>query len=160
MGREKRSSVRPLVFTPLRGRSIMFVVLLIVTFTIATAASAAVARVFDRPLSGIIARLIPDELAVAWQRYIIFGLFLVGINGGVRIWQFEKYVLPPFARAEPLVLNADRWALEVYRTLMGTLRSVAAVLLVLFVLALVAYIIVRQREMTTMRSQRSSVRSA
>ena len=136
----------------------MFVVLLIVTFTIATAASAAVARVFDRPLSGIVTRLIPDELAVAWQRYIIFGLFLVGINGGVRIWAFEKYVLPPFAQADPLVLNADRWALEVYRTLMGTLRSVAVVLLILFIVALVAYVILRQREATTVR--RSSTRAA
>ena len=124
----------------------MFVVLLIVTFTIATAASAAVARAFDRPLSGIIARIIPDELAVAWQRYIIFGLFLVGINGGVRIWQFEKYVLPPFRQADPLDLNADRWALEVYRTLMGTLRSLAFVLFVVFAVSLFTYIVIRKRE--------------
>ena len=132
----------------------MFVVLLIVTFTIATVASAAVARAFDRPLSGIVARLIPEELAVAWQRYIIFGLFLIGINGGVRIWAFEKYVLPPFGRAEPLVLNADRWALEVYRTLMGTLRSVAGVLLLIFIVALVGYVILRKREATTVRPER------
>jgi hypothetical protein len=138
----------------------MFVVLLIVTFTIATAASAAVARVFDRPLSGIVARLIPDELAVAWQRYIIFGLFLIGINGGVRIWAFEKYVLPPSGRAEPLVLTPDRWALEVYRTLMGTLQSVAGVLLIIFVVSLVAYVILRQREMTLVRAERHSARAA
>ena len=124
----------------------MFVVLLIVTFSIATAASAAVARVFDRPLAGIVTRLIPDEMAVAWQRYVVFGLYLVGINGGVRIWEFEKYVLPPFGRAEPLVLTPDRWALEVYRTLMGTLQSVAAVLLGLFIAALLAYVVIRQRE--------------
>jgi hypothetical protein len=124
----------------------MFVVLLIVTFSIATVASAAVARVFDRPLGGIVARLIPDELAVAWQRYVVFGLYLIGINGGVRIWEFEKYVLPPFGRAEPLVLTPDRWALEVYRTLMGTLQSVAGVLLGLFVAALIAYVVIRQRE--------------
>jgi len=126
----------------------MFVLLLLVTFAIASAACVVVTRIFDRPLAGIIARLIPDELAVAWQRYIVFGLYLVGINGGVRIWEFEKYVLPPYAGVrEPLVLTPDRWALEVYRTLMGTLQSVALVLLALFVIALVAYFVIRAREL-------------
>ena len=76
----------------------------------------------------------------------LFGLYLVGVNGGVRIWEFEKYVLPLGSEHETLILTADRWALEVYRTLMGTLRSVAAVLLLLFVLALIAYLVVRARE--------------
>ena len=44
-------------------------------------------RMFDQPLAGIIARLIPDELSVAWHRYVLFGLYLVGVNGGVRIWE-------------------------------------------------------------------------
>jgi hypothetical protein len=126
----------------------MFVLLLLVTLAIATAACLVVTRIFDRPLAGIIARLIPDELAVAWQRYIIFGLYLVGINGGVRIWEFEKYVLPyRGVEREPLVLTPDRWALEVYRTLMGTLQSVALVLLGLFAIALVAYLVIRAREL-------------
>jgi hypothetical protein len=124
----------------------MFVLLLLVTFSIAAAASFVVVRMFDRPLAGIVARLIPDELAIAWQRYVTFGIYLVGVNGGVRIWEFEKYVLPPYSAAEPLVLTADRWALEVYRTLMGTLQSVAIVLLALFAVALVGYLAVRRRE--------------
>lgn len=124
----------------------MFVLLLVVTFTLATAASYGVARLFNAPLSGIVTRLVPDEFAVAWQRYILFGLFLVGVNGGVRIWEFEKYVLPGGATPQPLLLTADRWALEVYRTLMGTLQSVAIVLLILFVVGLFAYVIVRSRE--------------
>ena len=125
----------------------MFVLLLIVTFTLATSASYVIARLFDRPLGGIVARLIPDELAIAWQRYILFSLYLVGVNGGVRIWEFEKYVLPGATVPVPLVLTADRWALEVYRTLMGTLRSVAVVLFILFVVALVIYLVMRAREM-------------
>ena len=124
----------------------MFVLLLVVTFTLALAASFVVARTFNQPLAGIIARLIPDELSVAWHRYILFGLYLVGINGGVRIWEFEKYVLPIGATHDTLVLTPDRWALEVYRTLMGTLQSDAGVLLLLFVLALIAYLIVRAKE--------------
>jgi hypothetical protein len=126
----------------------MFVLLLVVTFTIAAAASFVITRMFSRSLAGIIARLIPDELAVAWHRYIVFGLSLIGVNGGVRIWEFEKYVLPLGAEHETLVLTPDRWALEVYRTLMGTLRSIALVLLLFFVVALIAYLGVRARERT------------
>jgi hypothetical protein len=124
----------------------MFVMLLIVTFSISAAASFVIARLFDRPLGGIVQRLIPDEMAVAWHRYIHFGLYLVGVNGGVRIWEFEKYVLPRGGLPEPLLLTADRWALEVYRTLMGTLQTVAEVLLVFFLVALLAYLIIRSRE--------------
>jgi hypothetical protein len=124
----------------------MFVLLLVVTFTIATAASYVLARMFDKPLAGIIARLIPDEMSVAWHRYVLFGLYLIGVNGGVRIWEFQKYVLPIGVARDTLVLTADRWALEVYRTLMGTLQSIAQVLLLIFLVSLVAYLIVRARE--------------
>ena len=124
----------------------MFVLLLVVTFTIATVASFVISRMFDRSLAGIIARLIPDELAVAWHRYVLFGLYLIGVNGGVRIWEFEKYVLPLGAGHETLLLTPDRWALEVYRTLMGTLRSIAVVLLMFFAVALISYLGLRARE--------------
>ena len=133
----------------------MFVLLLIVTFSIAVVASFIVARMFNAPLAGIVARLIPDELAVAWHRYVVFGLYLIGVNGGVRIWEYEKYVLPLGAARESLELTPDRWALEVYRTLMGTLRSIAAVLLLLFVLALLAYLGVRSRSKEGVSAARS-----
>ena len=42
------------------------------------------------------------------------------------------------------MLTPDGWALEVYRTLMGTLRSDAGVLLLLFVTALFGYLVVRR----------------
>jgi hypothetical protein len=40
-------------------------------------------------------------------------------------------------------LTTERWILEVYRTLIGTLQSVAWMLLVFFVFALIAYVVVR-----------------
>ena len=45
------------------------------------------------------------------------------------------------------VLNADRWVLEVYRTIIETLQSVAWMLLVFFVFALIAYVVVRGFEL-------------
>ena len=49
------------------------------------------------------------------------------------------------------MLNADRWALEVYRTVIGTLQSVAWLLLVFFMFALVAYAVVRVLDLRQMR---------
>ena len=54
------------------------------------------------------------------------------------------------------MLNGDRWALEVYRTLIGTLQGIAWALLLFFGLALVAYLVVRALEL---RSGRGDVQS-
>jgi hypothetical protein len=48
---------------------------------------------------------------------------------------------------EAIVLNAERWAFEVYHTIISTLQSIAWMLLVFFVFALIAYVIVRGMEM-------------
>lgn len=125
----------------------MFVTLLIVTFLIALAVSFIVARIFDRPLRQILGRLIAEELSVAWHRYIVFAVYVVGVSGGVRIWNLEQYILPRPNDQPPLVLDANRWTLEVYRTVIGTLQSIAWLLLVFFVFALLAYVIMRGMEL-------------
>lgn len=130
----------------------MFIALLLVTFLIAAATSFAVARAFQRPVAVILARIVADELALAWQRYVVFAIYLVGINGGVRIWELEKYVAPRGKNAAPLVLDTDRWALEVYRTLIEALQSIAWALLLFFGVALLAYLVVRSLELRAVRA--------
>jgi len=125
----------------------MFVTLLLVTFVIALVVSFIVARIFDRPLRQILGRLIAEELSGAWHRYIVFAVYVVGISGGVRIWNLEQYILPRSNDQPPLVLDANRWTLEVYRTVIGTLQSIAWLLLVFFVFALLAYVIMRGMEL-------------
>lgn len=44
-----------------------------------------------------------------------------------------------------IVLNGDRWVLEVYRTIIGTLQGVAWMLLLFFAVALIACVIVKRR---------------
>ncbi len=123
----------------------MFISLLIVTFAIAAATASVVAFFFHKPVAAILTRIISDELALAWQRYVIFGVYLVGITGGVRIWELERYVSPS-GRQQLLELTVDRWALEIYRTLVGSLQSIASALLAFFIIALVAYLVVRSIE--------------
>ena len=46
-----------------------------------------------------------------------------------------------------LTLTRDRWIIEVYRTIIESLASVAWMLLVFFVFALIAYVVVRGIEL-------------
>jgi hypothetical protein len=131
----------------------VFLTLLAVTFSVAALVSLLVARLFDRPLRQILARLVDPDLSVAWHRYIIFAIYVVGIAGGVRVGSLQRYLQPANDAGPPVTLNADRWTLEIYQTAIGTLQSVAWMLLVFFVFALLAYVVVRGLE--TRRAPRS-----
>lgn len=123
----------------------MFLTLLIVTFLTALAVSMIIVLLFNKALGRILARIINDEISIAWSKYMMFAIFVVGISSGVRIGALEKYITASQFRenAEVVVLNMDRWVLELYRTIIGTLQGVAWMLLVFFVFSLVAYVIVR-----------------
>ncbi len=126
----------------------MFITLLIVTFVIAFVVSSIVVLVFGRPVNNILTRIIADKISSAWSRYLKFAIYITGISSGVRIWELEKYITKPrYEGSEIVRLNAERWVLEVYRTVIGTLQGVAWMLLVFFVFALIAYVIVRAFEL-------------
>lgn len=121
----------------------MFITLLAVTFLIAAAVTTVVARVFQHSLAGILQRIFVADIAAAWHRYMTFAIYVVGISGGVRVWELEKYISPQSKDMPQLTLNHERWVLEVYRTVIQTLQSTAWLLLVFFIIAIVAYGIVR-----------------
>ena len=125
----------------------MFITLLLVTFLIAAGVAAAVARFFSTPVQRILGHIVAEDITFAWSKYIWFAIFVVGISSGVRIWELERYITPMDpSRMETLVLTRDRWVLEVYRTIIGSLQGIAWLLLVFFAFALVAYVIVRVGE--------------
>lgn len=121
----------------------MFFTLLLVTFTLAIAVSFGVVKTFDNALESIFKRIIQDKISGVWKKYITFAAYVVGVSGGVRIYQLERYISAPHKDTEILTLNSERWALEVYRTIIETLQSLAWMYLVVFVFALIAYVIVR-----------------
>jgi len=121
----------------------MFFTLLIVTFVIAGLVSFGVVRLFDGSIAKILRRVVAADLSEAWQRYIRFAAYVVGVSSGVRIGQLERYISAPAQDTDILVLNAERWTFEVYRTVFGTLQGLAWMFLVVFVVALVAYVLAR-----------------
>jgi hypothetical protein len=131
----------------------MFFTLLLATFLIAAAVSLAVVRIFDKPIGMILDRIIQDAIASAWRRYITFAAFVVGISGGVRIYALERYLEPEHKDVGPLVLSRERWVLEIYRTIIDTLQSIAWMYLVVFVFALIAYVIVKGSELKHRRRE-------
>jgi hypothetical protein len=139
----------------------MFLTLLLATFGISLAVSAIVAKFFGRPIDGILKRIIADPISKAWLKYLIFAIYVVGISSGVRLWDLERYITPLAGGIKPeiLPLNSDRWVLEVYRTIIGTLQGLAWLLLVFFVVALIAFVIIRVFELRHQYSASSTVES-
>ena len=121
----------------------MFYLLLLITFIIALGCCFVVVKIFNSPISRILKRIINEEISEAWLKYIKFALYVVGISGGVRIWNLEKYITAASKEEVPITLNLERWILEIYRTLIGSLQSIAWMLLVFFVFALIAFVIVK-----------------
>lgn len=128
----------------------MFFSLLIATFLIAAVTATIVVRVFNRPVKAILERIINDAISSAWHRYITFAAFVVGISGGVRIYSLERYIQPEIrsdgSTAALPALTPERWTLEIYRTIIECLQSMAWMYLVVFLFALVAYVVVRIAE--------------
>ena len=127
----------------------MFLTLLLVTFVVSVVVSIIVARMFAGPIDRILKRIIADEISDAWLRYMKFAILVVGVSAGVRVYELEKYISPARfdKEAKILELTQDRWILELYRTVIEALQGIAWLLLVFFVVALVAYVIVRIAEM-------------
>ncbi|HKW88905.1 MAG TPA: hypothetical protein VJN21_09125 [Candidatus Acidoferrales bacterium] len=129
----------------------MFLALLLVTLIASVAASAVVVWIFAKPIDRILARIVADELSQAWTKYITFAEYVVGISSGVNINLLEQYITPQ-EHGSSYSLTANRWILEVYRAIIGALDGLAWMLLLFFMFALVAYVIVRAFELRKERS--------
>jgi hypothetical protein len=132
----------------------VFLSLLFVTLLIAALVSGAAALAFNRPVTQILARIIADPISDAWRRYLHFAILVVGISAGVRIHELERYITANqwVKDSAVLQLTRDRWVLEVYRTIIGSLQGIAWLMLVFFVIALIAYVIVRIAELRRERT--------
>ena len=124
----------------------MFGTLLMVTFLVALTISAITAGVFSAPVKKIMAKLVSDELAPIWRRYILFAILVVGVAGGVRVWDLERYITPD-KEGKLIALTSERWGLEIYKTVIGSLQSVTWMLLIFFLFTLLAYVVVRGFEL-------------
>ena len=129
---------------------LMFYYLIISTFALALLVSFIVMRLFSNSINAILARIIHDPIHEAWAKYTKFAGMVVGISSGIRIYDMEKYITPlTYAENDKRIvieLTQERWVLEIYRTIIETLQGLAWMMLVFFMVALIAYVIVRWSE--------------
>ena len=122
----------------------MFFALMLATLAVALLVTHLVATLFRKPIARIFDRLIGEEIAGAWQRYVTFAVYVVGVSSGAQIWKLERFIETRGPdQAPPPALTAEHWFLEIYRTVIGSLQGVAWMLLVVFLVLLIAYVIVR-----------------
>ena len=130
----------------------MIIKLLLITFLLSLIVAGLVAWFFRKSISAIMGRIVGDPLSSAWVRYMMVAIVVVGVAGGVRPWDYEKYITP--VKDQPIpILNSDHWILELYRTAIGTAQAEIWMLLVFFVFALIAYVLVRGAEMRHGKAQ-------
>lgn len=127
----------------------MFISLLGATFVLAVLVSFTIARVFQKPVQQILDRILNDDISGAWTKYLSFAIYVVGISGGVRVWDLEKYLRPMGDDTHVAELTTEAWILEIYGAIMGTMSAVAWMLLIFFIFTLIAFVIVRGREIKT-----------
>ena len=125
----------------------MFLQLLLVNFVLAAAVSVLVALVFRKPVRAILHRIIGEEIQSAWTRYVMFSVIVVGTGGGVRLWELGRYITPDEKTGKVLELTHDRWVLEIYSTIIGALQADTWMLLIFFLFALVAFVVVKGFEL-------------
>ena len=123
-----------------------FLVLLIVTLAIAALSAGLVIFFFRKPVDKIFNRIIGEEISVAWRKFLTFALFVVGVSSGVNLYKLEQFVQPVTENMPRPELSAEYWGLEIYRTIIGTLGGMAWALLVFFVVALIAFVMVKRKE--------------
>lgn len=121
----------------------MFYLLLLVTFLVALLDSYIVIKFFRGTIKNILEIIAPEKMSQAWVKYINFAIYVVGVSGGIRIREIEKYITSPHREREATVLTMERWTLEIYRTLIDSLSSIAWLLLIFFIFTLVAYVVIR-----------------
>ena len=128
----------------------MFYYLMICTFFLALLVSFSVMKIFSHSINQILARIIHDPIHSAWAKYTKFAGMVVGTSSGIRIYDMEKYITPltytEHDKRVVIELTQERWVLEIYRTIIETLQGLAWMMLVFFMVALIAYVIVRWSE--------------
>ena len=121
----------------------MFIALLCISLAVAAAVTHSVVKLFDKPLATIFSRIIRDDISSAWHRYVTFAAYVVGISGGVNVYHLEQYIAPPLEGQTIPVLTWERCALEIYRIVIDALQSIAWMYLIVFIFALIAYVIMK-----------------
>ena len=125
----------------------MFYFLILGNFVLVMCVSLLVMKVFSKSVDRILQRIIKDDISLEWSKYIKFSALVVGISSGMPTYSLSQY-LPNenVEKFKPLVLTSERMVLEIYQTVIETLQGMAYAYCLFFVIALLAYVVIKRGE--------------
>ena len=124
-----------------------FLLLLLTTLVVSSVVTLLVILFFRKPIDKMLLRVIGDDVARSWRKFLTFALLVVGISSGVDVWRLERFIQPDKESGAVLALTPEQWGLEIYRAVIQSLGGLAWALLVFFLVSLVAFVIVKRGEM-------------
>lgn len=102
---------------------------------------------FSKPIKAMLSSVLPSELSLAWETYMRYMIIVVGVGGGVSIYRFKNYLESSVDKETPhMPLTSERWALELYETLLDTLTSIGWLMFWFFLAVMIAYVILKVRK--------------
>lgn len=124
------------MFVALFGAS--FLLALVLSVTIAWLSREAIDTILRRFVAGSVVRR-------GFEKYIRFAIVVVGISGGTQVKPLQEFISASQYNKAALqaALTQEFWAMELYRTVMGTLEGTAGLLLICIFLALIAPAVLR-----------------
>jgi hypothetical protein len=141
----------------------MFVALFAASFVLALALSITVAWISREAVDGILRRFVGDRAVRAgFEKYIRFAIVIAGVSGGTRVRVLQEYLAASELNKAAMAaqLTQEFWALEIYRTIIGTLEGIAVLLLVCIFLALIAPVVVRMLGLEPLKAHEEEQKSA
>ncbi|HEX4542961.1 MAG TPA: hypothetical protein VH114_07320 [Candidatus Acidoferrum sp.] len=141
----------------------MFVALFAASFVLALALSITVSWISREAVDGILRRFVGDRAVRAgFEKYIRFAIVIAGVSGGTRVRVLQEYLAASELNKAAMAaqLTQEFWALEIYRTIIGTLEGIAVLLLVCIFLALIAPVVVRMLGLEPLKAHEEEQKSA
>jgi len=128
----------------------MFLALFLVSLVLAFAISAIVAWVSKDIIEGIMHRFLADKIGAAVSKYLRFAIIVAGISDGTRAGALRDYINAPSYSRDALTaqLTQEFWALELYRTAIGSLEGILWLMLIFSLGAIVAIMLIRRANLT------------
>lgn len=127
----------------------MFLALFAASLVLALIISATIAWVSKDVIEGILHRFLADKIAHAVSKYLRFAIVVAGISDGTRAGALRDYISAPSYSRDQLAaqLTQEFWALELYRTAIGSLEGILWLMLIFSLGALVAITLIRRADL-------------
>ncbi len=128
----------------------MILALFGVSLVLAFAISATVAWVSKDVIESILHRFLADKIGTAISKYLRFAIVVAGISDGTRAGALRDYISAPNYSRDALnaQLTPEFWALELYRTAIGSLEGILWLMLIFSLGALIAIVLIRRANLT------------